>query len=246
MTHALAKPPIVLIHGAFHGGWCWRPVAKILRTAGHETFAPTQTGLGERRHLLSGEITLETFVLDIVNLLESEDLRGTVVVGHSFGARTACGVADRLPERISQLVLLDGGLPHGGRSRYDGMSVEAVEERIASSMTFDGGISVPPPSADRFGIDDPEIGAWLESHLTPQPVGAEKTGIRLSNPLGNGLPVTYVRSVLPAFPGTLKDAEYAKARSDWTYREFMGGHNAIVTHPAEMAGLILEEIAIRA
>src|SRR5215831_14186711 len=96
----------VLVHGAWHGGWCWRSVADSLRSKGHRVFTPTQTGLGERRHLLSGDITLDTFVEDLTNLIEMEELQNIVLVGHSFGGVVVSGVTDRMPERVGQLVCL--------------------------------------------------------------------------------------------------------------------------------------------
>src|SRR3546814_12913901 len=76
------KSPFVLVHGAFHGGWCWKPIADQLRSAGHDVYTPTQTGLGERKHLMSADISMETFVLDVLNVILSEDLTDVILVGH--------------------------------------------------------------------------------------------------------------------------------------------------------------------
>src|SRR3546814_2677116 len=104
------KSPFVLVHGAFHGGWCWKPIADQLRSAGHDVYTPTQTGLGERKHLMSADISMETFVLDVLNVILSEDLTDVILVGHSYGGRSISGVVDRAPERIHRLVYIDGGL----------------------------------------------------------------------------------------------------------------------------------------
>ena len=106
----------VLLHGAWHGGWCWRPVAEGLQARGHRVFTPTQTGLGERSHLLSRDITLDVFVADLANVFESEDLADVVLVGHSFGGLAISGVADRMPERILHLVYLDSLILEDGRA----------------------------------------------------------------------------------------------------------------------------------
>jgi pimeloyl-ACP methyl ester carboxylesterase len=106
----------VLVHGAFGGGWQWAPVAERLRAQGHRVFTPTQTGLGERKHLLSRDITIDTFVEDIVNVIEAEDLRGVVLVGHSFGGIPITGAADQAPERIRHLVYFDALIVQGGQS----------------------------------------------------------------------------------------------------------------------------------
>ena len=90
----------VLLHGAWHGGWCWRFVADILRARGHEVTTPTQTGLGERRHLISAEITLQTFIDDLVNHVLAEDLNDVILVGHSFGGNAVSGAAEAIPESV--------------------------------------------------------------------------------------------------------------------------------------------------
>ncbi len=190
---------------------------------------------------MSAEITIETFILDVLNLLVTEDLWDVVLVGHSFGGRAVCGVADRIPERIKRVVFIDAGLPENGRSRLETMPAEASAARIAASMAFDGGISVPPPPATRFDITDPEQIAWVERGLTPQPLGAEKTAITLQNPLGNSLPVTYIHCIQPAFAVTESSAAHARAQAGWRFIEFPGGHSAIITHPDVMAQVLLEE-----
>ena len=232
---------LVLVHGAFHGGWCWRDVARRMRVAGHDVFTPTQTGLGERRHLMSPNISMETFVLDIANLLLTENLYDVVLVGHSFGGRSVCGVVDRMPERIRRLILIDAGLPLGGLSRLDAMPEEARRQRLDASRAYDGGISVPPPPARRFDMTDPEQIAWVERSLTPQPLGPERTPLVLNHPIGNNRPVTFIHCVEPAFAVTAANAAYARSQPGWRFIEFAGGHNAIVTHPAEIAELLLEE-----
>src|SRR5215469_5914508 len=97
---AAAAKTFVLVHGAWHGGWCWSKVAAILRTRGHTVFTPTQTGLGERAHLISKSIDLGVFVTDITNVIKYEDLTDIVLVGHSFGGNAISGVADTMRERI--------------------------------------------------------------------------------------------------------------------------------------------------
>src|SRR3954453_21148411 len=97
----------VLVHGAWHGGWCWRRVAPLLRVAGHAVYTPTLTGLGERAHLLTREVGLETHIRDTVNVLECEELNDVILVGHSYGGIVITGTAERAPERVGHLVYLD-------------------------------------------------------------------------------------------------------------------------------------------
>src|SRR6185295_9033166 len=97
----------VLVHGGGHGGWCYQRVARLLRARGHEVYTPTLTGLGERAHLLSAAVDLDLHVTDVVNVLEYEDLRDVILVGHSYGGMVITGVADRATDRIGHIVFLD-------------------------------------------------------------------------------------------------------------------------------------------
>jgi pimeloyl-ACP methyl ester carboxylesterase len=228
----------VLVHGAWHGGWCWRRVAERLRAQGHAVFTPTQTGLGDRQHLLSAAITPETFALDVLNVLRFEDLRDVVLVGHSFAGRSISSVADRVPERLRRLVYLDAGLPESGKSAFDLTAPAVRDARLAAAQAFSGGLSMPPPKADAFGISDPADAAWVERHLTPHPTATYALPLILKNPLGNGVPASYIRCTDPGYSNTLKSAEYAKSRPDWQYLEIETGHDAMVTAPAELTEML--------
>ena len=106
----------VLVHGAWHGGWCWSRVAPLLRGAGYPVFAPTLTGLGERLHLLTPQVDLDTHVRDITSLLDYEDLHNVILVGHSYGGMVISGVAETAGTRLAQLVYLDAFLPEDGKA----------------------------------------------------------------------------------------------------------------------------------
>src|ERR1700722_11132565 len=109
----------VLVHGAWHGGWCFARVAELLRARGDRVFTPTMTGLGERVHLAHPGITLDDHVTDIVNVLRFEDLRDVVLLGHSYGGFVISGVVEAVPERIAALVFLDAFVPQDGESLAD-------------------------------------------------------------------------------------------------------------------------------
>src|SRR5437764_8833612 len=109
----------VLVHGGGHGGWCYQRVARILRSAGHDVYTPTLTGLGERSHLMRPGIDLDTHILDIVNVLHYEDLRDVILVGHSYGGMVITGAADRASDRVGRLVYLDAANPKNGESLVD-------------------------------------------------------------------------------------------------------------------------------
>src|SRR5215203_1355701 len=131
----------VLVHGAVVGGWCWRWVAPELRGAGHEVQAPTLTGLGERVHLASSQVDLDTHIADIVNLLHYEDLRDVVLVGWSYGGMVVAGTADRAPERIAHVVYFDSDVPRDGDTSAPPSS---HAEREALAHAHGDGWRVPP------------------------------------------------------------------------------------------------------
>jgi len=109
----------LFVHGAWHGGWCWKRVARILRAAGHEVFAPTLTGLGEREHLLNADVGLDIHIQDVLGVLKYEDLHDVILVGHSYGGMVIAGVAEKATTRIKHLVYLDAFVPEDGKSLAD-------------------------------------------------------------------------------------------------------------------------------
>jgi pimeloyl-ACP methyl ester carboxylesterase len=114
-----AMATFVLVHGSLHGGWCWKRVVPRLRSAGHDVFTPTLSGLGERVHLVHPGIDLDTHIQDVLGVLEYEDLHDVVLVGHSYGTMVITGAADRLPGRIAHLVYLDGVMACDGKAALD-------------------------------------------------------------------------------------------------------------------------------
>jgi pimeloyl-ACP methyl ester carboxylesterase len=229
----------VLVHGAWHGGWCWKRVADRLAFAGHAIYTPTQTGLGERKHLMSAGITPDTFIEDITNVIEMEELSDVILVGHSFGGRSICGVADRMRERLRRLVFLDAALPESGKSAFDLTLPELRAERIQAAQEFSGGLSMPPPSAAAFGVGDPADAAWVERRLTPHPTATYRLPLVLKNPIGNGVPATYIRCVEPGYANTARSADFARSHPGWQYLEIRTGHDAMVTAPADLTEILL-------
>ena len=238
---ALPGRTFVLVHGAFHGGWCWRAVARYLRDAGHSVFTPTLTGLGERRHLMASDITIDRLVLDIINLIEIEDLREVTLVGHSFGGTIISGVADRMAERLAELIYLDAVTPLAGKSLYDMMPEPVRLARQAALAGLPGGgIQVPSPPAVHFGIQDAAQAAWVDLRLTPHPVGGYTSPVNLHHPLANGVPAVYIRCTDPVFPINDPCAAFARAQPGWQYREIATGHDAMISAPVELTRLLLE------
>ena len=173
------KSPLtfVLVHGAWPGGWCWRRVADLMRKDGHLVFTPTLTGFGERVHLTHPDLTLEDFATDIVNVIAAEELSDIILVGHSFGGNPVSVVADRVPELLKQLVYLDTLLLKNGESGFSQLDSAIVAQRIELAEKTSGGLTIPPPSPEVFGVVDPVDAEWLRRRLTPLPLNCYQVPI---------------------------------------------------------------------
>ena len=226
----------VLVHGAWHGGWCWRDVAVVLRTAGHQVFTPTMTGLGERAHLLNAQVGLSTFIDDIAAVILSEELDNVVLVGHSFGGHVINGVADRMPQLLRQLIYLDGLVVQHGQSALSIMPPAVQAER---NRTMDAeGLRMTIPSPDQFGLSDPAQLAWVMRQLTPHPLKGYTEPLQLQHPLGNGLPKTYIAVTDPWYPPLAELRQWVRSQPDWDWRELAACHNAMVSAPLALASLL--------
>jgi pimeloyl-ACP methyl ester carboxylesterase len=231
----------VLLHGAWHGGWCWRFVAEALRAAGHDVFTPTQTGLGERRHLLSRDITLDTFVSDLANVFEAEELDDVILVGHSFGGLAISGVADRMPERIRHLVYLDSMILEGGQSPFGVLTPEIVAARRKIAEEKGDGLTVPAPGLLDMGIpEDHPLADWVLRHLTPHPISTYESTLKLANPVGNGLPRTYLLCTHPLYPPLAPVRQWLSGQEGWHRKEIATGHDCMVTAPTELAAMLMQ------
>ena len=166
----------VLVTGQHCGAWSWKKVIPLLRAAGHDVYATTATGLGDRVHLASASIDLDTHITDVVNVLEFEGLTEVTLVGWSYGGMIITGVAERVPERLAQLVYLDALVPMHGQNLYD--TVGASEEDLARDRAAAEAAGLPGffpvPSGEfadliRSWIPDPTDQAWFfcEGDATP-------------------------------------------------------------------------------
>ncbi len=227
------QPTFVLVHGAFHGGWCWHRVAEPLRHLGYRVFTPTLTGLAERQHLLSPAVDLDLWVSDIAALIEFEDLKGVILVGHSFAGHVISGVADRCGPRLRHLVFLDGGPAEPGLPVAAGLPPAVWAARMAAAFEHRGVLCVPNPPAAYFGVHEPGLAAWLESRLTPMPVSLYTTALALREPVGTHQPVSFIHCTAPALDIAARAAAQARARG-WTVIEVPTGHDAMVTAPGEI------------
>ena len=229
----------VLVHGAWHGGWCWKEVAEGLRGMGHHVGAPTQTGVGERKHLLSKDITLDTFAADIVNHIEAEELNDVILVGHSFAGTSITGTADKIPYRIRHLIYLDSLVLENGQSPFSVLPPDVVAARRKLVAEQGQGIFIPPPPPTAFGIPENHASAdWVKRRLTPHPVSTYDSPIRIDNPVANGRPRTYIACTDPAYGPLEATRQWVKKQENWQWQEIATGHDAMVMAPAELAGML--------
>jgi pimeloyl-ACP methyl ester carboxylesterase len=231
-------PAFVLIHGAFHGGWCWRRVGDLLAAAGARVFAPTMTGLGERAHLLNDTVGIETFFRDVIGVIEAEELSDIVLVGHSFGGAVITGVADRVPERIAQLVYLDAVVPQNGRSALACLPEETQAIRLRTAQAA-GGLTIPLPTETMFDLPPGPDRDWVARRITPHPLAAYTDPIHLDHPVGNRLPCVYIRCTDPVYPAVVPSYDRIRAEGGWTLVDIATGHDAMITAPEALAELLL-------
>jgi pimeloyl-ACP methyl ester carboxylesterase len=229
----------VLVHGAWHGGWCWKRVVPLLRAKGHTVFAPSLTGLAERSHLLNRDTGLYTHIDDVVNLLRWEELHDVVLVGHSYGGMVISGVAEREHARIRSLVYLDAMLPADGQSSFDIMAPARREMVLESANKVGEGWKVTPITAEQFCMKDPVDAAWVNRQCTMHPLKALQEPVRLS---GNHLRVSNLIYILA---GDYRPSQFAaiheRLRTDpaWRTHSVPSGHDVMVERPHELAAILL-------
>lgn len=211
----------VIVHGGWGGGWEWRDVARLLQQESHDVSRVTLTGLGERSHLLSPAVNLDTHVEDVVRHLEFDDLSDVVLVGHSYGGMVVTGAADRVPERIAKLVYVDAFTPNDGESLFDLLPAEFVSHLRDSAR--DG--AVPPPG------DDPKYPAWYLERVRPHPLAAFEQPLRVDG-RAPSIPRSFIRCLQSDIPLDLTRV------ADWPTSEIDTHHDAQVYDPDGLARLL--------
>lgn len=237
-ARAATRKTFVLLHGAFHGGWCWAPVADLLRAQGHRVFTPSYTGSGERAHLLNASIDLNTYIDDVVAVIEAEELQQVILVAHSFGGYVASSVIDRMPERFASAVYLDAPMGTNGKSVLDEAPPDVRKARLDATKVVAGTRVVAAPNAKAFGLLVPAQVAWVNRRMTPMPLAAYQTPMVLKNPPGGNLSKRFIHCVQPALPNIAPSARYAREHG-WAYSELQTGHDAMVSMPDQVANLLL-------
>lgn len=238
----------VLVHGAWHGAWCWRDVTRELVQRGHRVHAVTLTGLGDRKHLMSPLITLETHIADVINTIEAEELADVVLAVHSYAGMLGTAVADRLPRRLKHLVYVDAVVPRPGESWSSTHASATREQRIAAAQASPE-YSFPPPDPAVFGLAN-EAYDWVKRRQTPHPGHTYQAPLAFEPRTVAAVRRTFVDCTRPAL-GTIdvirqrvRDAKFwdgawqggAGAR----IVEMATGHDPMISEPAALAALLHE------
>jgi pimeloyl-ACP methyl ester carboxylesterase len=238
MAQTSARKTFVLVHGAWHGGWCWRRVSDLLEAKGHKVFAPTMTGLGERSHLMSKDVVLDTHIADIVNVIEWEDLKSICLVAHSYGGWPVSGALEKVLDRVTSVVFLDAFIPEDGQRSLDvasDFSRKGTLEAIAK-----GEISRPAPQAATFHVNEKDR-AWVDALCVPHPIRCFTQKLTHTGARERIANRTYIRAA--GYPNEGFDAARAKAQANgWRIYDVPCGHDVMVDMPDALVK-ILEEVA---
>lgn len=239
----------VLVPGQHCGAWSWKKVIPLLRASGHDVYATTPTGLGDRVHLASPTVDLDTHITDVVNVLEFEELTEVTLVGWSYGGMIITGVAERVPERLAQLVYLDATVPADGQNMYDTFGASAEEDRARDRAAAEAAGSpgfLPVPSGDfadliRSWTADPADQAWFFAKVTPHPIATYTQPIRLGNPAAATLPRAFILCTegKEETDANLRVASQVRSAPGWRYRELPDTHVAPVNVPQATAEVLL-------
>ena len=225
----------VLVHGAWHGGWCWERLREPLSQRGALVHTPTLTGLGDRAHLLSPAVGLRTHIDDIVQVLEEANLRDAILVGHSYGGMVVTGVASRVSNRLARVVYLDAAVPRNGQCLFDctGPKFRNWIDEAAGARGEGWRIPVPPPKF--LGLADAADIDWVMPRLVPHPYRSFREPVQWPAGQELALPRSYINCIGDKPRGGERSAQ-AEGIDD--YHELATGHDAMVTAPRELAELL--------
>jgi pimeloyl-ACP methyl ester carboxylesterase len=230
-------PDVVLVHGAFAGGFVWQPVADRLRERGHRVWTPTLTGLGERRHLLTRDVSLDTHVRDVEAVFYYEDIRDAVVVAHSYGGMVVAGLGAETTDRITTVVLIDAALPQDGESIRD-LTAHAGVERLPPEIRALHQQPAPDPDQLVIPLGPSHQG---DPRMSPHPISTHWAPVRLGRAFAPQVERVYVRCT---GWGNVNMVSADRARAQgWTVWEIDTPHSPMATHPALVVECIEKAIS---
>ena len=220
----------VLVHGMGAGGWCWRDVSARLRENGHLVFTPTLTGLGERSHLASADVNLDTHIADVENLIRWEQLSDVILVGHSYGGAVVTGTADRVARQLRRLVYLDAFILRDGESIISLQPPDRAAHYETLARQSDDGWSIPANSAEFYGVKDREQVDRIDSLSVSHPMATLRQPIRLKTIEKPDYPRSYLWASHFSPSPFRQFAERVRVDADWDFREIEGSHMMMVSH----------------
>jgi pimeloyl-ACP methyl ester carboxylesterase len=225
----------VLVHGAWHGGWCYKRVAQLLRKAGHEVYTPTLTGLGERSHLMSRAVTLDMHIEDIVNVIRWEELSDIVLCGHSYGGMVITGVADK----IRALVYLDAFVPANGQAVADFLPPEFLEGMRDEARKQGDGYLMSPIPAQVFKVNQKDA-AWVDHMCVKHPQACFEQKVTLTGGFDRVGKRSYVLATEYGPPQPfVAIAKHLKQDKKWDVVDFACGHDVMLDMPKETAEVLI-------
>jgi pimeloyl-ACP methyl ester carboxylesterase len=236
----------VLVPGAWLGGWAWRDVTPRLRASGHDVYPMTLTGLGERVHLARPEVDLDTHITDVVNLIAWNDLDDVILVGHSYAGIVVTGVADRIPERLGQLVFLDAAPFADGMAMVDLFPPEALAAVQRTVDESGGGWLYPFPGIEGLaqdasieGLDDADR-ALMTAKAAPHPWATYTQPLQLQR-ADEARPYWQVVIACNDFRQLIAAGVpqiTALTNPPWHYLELETGHWPMLSEPAKLAEML--------
>ena len=232
----MSSKTFLVCHGAWSAGWAWKKMHPLMQAAGHRLVTPSYTGLGDRAHLVTTSIDLNSHIEDMLAVIKYEDLRDIVLVGHSYGGMVATGVADRARDKVRQLIYIDAFVPNDGQSLFD--LNEGGRAPLQKTAREGDGWRVPPmqtpPDTSAADVE------WLSARRVHMPIKCFETPLKLQNG-----PLTLPRSYIYATRITPADtfgpfARMTKSDPAWNYYEIDASHSPNVTAPEALMGLLMK------
>jgi pimeloyl-ACP methyl ester carboxylesterase len=226
----------VLIHGGFMGGWVWKPTVRTLTAAGHEVYAPTLDGCGERASQVRAGITLTLQAEEVADLLFRQDLNDAVLVSTSTGGLVAAKTASLARERVGHLVFVDALAPQPGEAISDivipmpDMSYEFTKHtRVLSREFMETGM---------FGDLPTDLRAWAMARYTPHPIGSSGVPGELDEFWSQSWPATVINCMRDPNPSEAHQRRTATTLNA-PYLELDAGHFPMLSHPDELAKMLM-------
>ena len=232
-----SRKTFVLVHGTWHGGWCWRRVVDALESKGHKVYAESLTGLGDRSHLLTKDVNLTTHVNDVVNLIKWDDLKDIVLVGHSSAGFVITQAAEQIGPSVASIVYLDAFVPQPGDNLISLANPgprKALEDAVARGDL----VAKPVPSA-AFKVNEKDQ-PWVDAKCTPHPLAAVAEKLTAAGAHEKIARKTYIRA--GGFDSPVFDQTLAKMKTmpGWKTYEVPSGHDVMVDMPDRLVEILLE------